>query len=298
MSLFVPASIGNVGPGFDVLGLAVAGLGDRFSAERATVASVRVTGRDAELVPVDPERNCASIAARALLQACDVSGDVSISIHKELPLSGGLGGSAASSVGGALAAARAYGLTPARDVVLAAALAGEAAVAGRHLDNIAPSLCGGLTLVLSVDPPRVVALPVAKHYVVALVTPSVRLETKTARAVLPREWPTAQWTAQMARTTALAHALAHGDDVMVRDALDDQFAEPARAALVPGFAQAKKAALAAGALGVSISGAGPTVFALCASEAAARLAGAAMQTAMAPATLHVGAVAQEGAHDE
>ena len=298
MTIFVPASIGNVGPGFDVLGLAVAGLGDRFSAERAKRASVRTTGRDAELVPSDPDRNCASIAARALLRACGVDGDVSISIHKELPLSGGLGGSAASSVGGALAAAAAYGLSPAQEVVLIAALAGEAAVAGRHLDNIAPSLCGGLSLVLSVEPPRVVSLPVAAHYRVALVTPQTRLETKVARAVLPREWPTAQWTAQMAHTTALAHALGCGDDALVRESLHDAFAEPARAALVPGFVEAKRAALAAGALGVSISGAGPTVFALCADDTSAHAAGRAMQTAMAPATLHVGAVAYRGAHDE
>jgi len=259
---------------------------------------VVTTGRDAELVPTDPDRNCASIAARALLRACGVHGDVAITIHKQLPLSGGLGGSAASSVGGALAAASAYGLTPSRDVILIAALEGEAAVAGRHLDNIAPSLCGGLSLVLSVEPPRVVSLPVAAHYRVALVTPQVRLETKTARSVLPREWPTAQWTSQMAHTTALAHALGRGDDALVRESLHDRFAEPARAALVPGFLEAKKAAMAAGALGVSISGAGPTVFALCADEASAHAAAAAMQKAMSPATLHVGAVETRGAFEE
>ena len=296
--IFVPASIGNVGPGFDVLGLAVDGLGDRFSAERASQASIRVTGRDAELVPVDPDRNCASIAAKALLRACGVSDDVSLSIHKELPCRAVWVAARRGSVGGALAAAAAYGLKPSHDVLLIAALEGEAAVAGRHLDNIAPSLFGGLSLVLSVEPPRVVALPVAAHYRVALVTPSVRLETKTARGVLPREWPTAAWTAQMARTTALAHALAAGDDALVRETLDDQFAEPARAPLVSGFVAAKKAALAAGALGVSISGAGPTIFAFCADDTNAHAAGAAMQAAMTPATVHIGAVAQRGARDE
>ena len=225
--VFAPATIGNVGPGFDVLGLCIDGLGDVVEA-RIGESYVEVAGRDAELVPLEPEKNAASIAARALL-GCDVG----ISIHKGLPLSGGLGGSAASSVGGALAAALASGKRFSSERILQAALEGEAAGAGRHYDNLAPCLYGGLMLVLPRDPPVLVPVPVRARWWIAVCTPNQRLETKAARAVLPVNFP--GWPAQMANTTALALAFSQGDPKLLRAALHDGFAEPARAPLDCGF---------------------------------------------------------------
>jgi homoserine kinase len=292
---FAPGSIGNVGPGFDVLGLAVDGIGDTVTVELTKGAPkiADVTGRDAELVPRDPDRNCAAIAAHAHLRPFGYNAIVTI--HKGLALAGGMGGSAASSVAGAYAAALALGQSPTPHDVIAAALEGESAVAGRHLDNIAPSVVGGLALSRSIDPIDVIKLPVAAGWWIALVTPRVRIQTKDARALLPDASPRAEWIQQMANTTALAHAFASADGELLRRALDDRYAEPRRAPLIPKFAGVKRAALDAGAFGCSISGSGPTLFAIAADESTARACAAAMEAAFGEvAGAHVGPIAQQG----
>jgi len=294
-TVFSPASIGNVGPGFDVLGLAVDGIGDRVSVELTRGASRvdDVTGRDAELVPRDAERNCAAIAANAYLRPFGYRAIVTI--EKGLALAGGMGGSAASSAAGAYAAALALGQSPDLREIIAAALEGESAVAGRHLDNIAPSVVGGLALSRSVDPIDVIKLPVAAEWWIALVTPRVRIQTKDARALLPDVASSAIWIQQMANTTALAHAFAVADGELLRRALDDRYAEPLRAPLIPRFYDVKRAALEAGAFGCSISGSGPTLFAIAADASAAQRCADAMSRAFGEvASKHVGAIAKEG----
>jgi homoserine kinase len=292
---FAPGSIGNVGPGFDVLGLAVDGIGDRVSVELTRGASRvdDVTGRDAELVPRDAERNCAAIAANAYLRPFGYRAIVTI--EKGLALAGGMGGSAASSAAGAYAAALALGQSPDLREIIAAALEGESAVAGRHLDNIAPSVVGGLALSRSVDPIDVIKLPVAAEWWIALVTPRVRIQTKDARALLPDAASSAIWIQQMANTTALAHAFAVADGELLRRALDDRYAEPLRAPLIPRFHDVKRAALEAGAFGCSISGSGPTLFAIAADSPTAQRCVDAMSRAFGEvASTHVGAIAKEG----
>ena len=293
---FAPGSIGNVGPGFDVLGLAVDGIGDTVTVEltKGSAKIADITGRDAELVPRDPERNCAAIAAHAHLRPFGYHAIVTI--DKGLALAGGMGGSAASSVAGAYAAALALGQSPVLRDVIAAALEGESAVAGRHLDNIAPSAVGGLALSRSLDPIDVVKLPVGADWWIALVTPRVRIQTKDARALLPDASPRAEWIQQMANTTALAHAFAVADGDLLRRALDDRYAEPRRAQLIPRFAEVKRAALESGAFGCTISGSGPTLFAIAADEASARGCAAAMQRGFGDvaSAVHVGPIATEG----
>jgi homoserine kinase len=299
-TVFAPASIGNVGPGFDVLGLAVDGLGDLVSVTLvdgpSRVASVR--GCDAALVPRDPSTNAASIAARTLLdRAGDRRGAV-VRLVKGMAVAGGLGGSAASAVGGALAAAIALGLGGERRLVLEAALAGESAVAGRHLDNVAPCLLGGLALVRSVDPIDVVSLPVRARWWVVLFTPHVRIATRRARKILPAKVGREVWVPQMANALGLAHAFATADAALLSRSLDDRFAEPARARLVPRFREIKAAALGAGAIGCSLSGSGPTLFAIVRDERAARAAAAAMKRALGSASgssVHVGRISRKGA---
>jgi homoserine kinase len=298
VSAFAPGSIGNVGPGFDVLGLAVDGIGDTVTLE-LTTGEARiddVTGRDADLVPRDPSRNTAAIAAIAWLRAHGETRNPIISIHKGLALSGGMGGSAASSVAGAYAAALACEAKANPIEIIAAALEGEAAVAGRHLDNLAASALGGLALSLSVDPIDAIKIEVAAPWFVALVTPNVRIETKAARALLPESWPRGAWVQQMANTAALAHAFATGDGPLLTRALDDRYAEPLRVPLIPHFHDVKRAAVLGGAFGCSISGSGPTVFAIAEDEATAHVCATAMQHAFGEvgSTTHVGPIAKEG----
>ena len=297
---FAPGSIGNVGPGFDVLGLAIEGLGDRVTVELSD-GEARidgVTGLDAALVPRDPLRNAAAIAAMAWLRAHGDSRNPIVTIDKGLPLSGGLGGSAASSVAGAFAAALAMGATTTPIELAAAALQGEMTVAGEHLDNIAPSILGGLALSRSVRPIDIIALAVMGDWRLALVTPDVRIETKAAREVLPSTSGRAVWVQQMANTAGVVHAFATGDGELLRRALDDRYAEPRRAALIPHFNAVKSAAIEAGAFACTISGSGPTLVAVCEDDVIAHAAAKAMQAAFEQvrSTAYVSPIARQGVH--
>lgn len=282
-----------------MLGLAVEGPGDEVRIERVDGPSSieEVSGLDAELIPREPESNVVTVAAAAMLRALGEGGGVRVWLRKGIPQSGGLGGSAASSVAGAWAAALAAGREPRPVEVMAAALTAEATVAGRHLDNIAACVLGGLTVVRSTDPIDVVRVPLARPLWVALVTPGVRLETRAARSVLASTLDRAAWVQQMANTAALLHALASGDLGLISRSLEDGFAEPRRAPLIPRFAEVKRAALGAGALGSSISGAGPTIFALAEDEAKGAAVLAAMRAALGdmPGRAELATVATRGA---
>jgi homoserine kinase len=273
--VFVPGSIGNVGPGLDVLGLAVRGAGDTLTAERiaGTDVVVRETGHPD--LPADPERHASAIAANAALVMGGRRGRIGIglSLVKGLPLAGGQGGSAASAVAGAYAANALMGYPLSESEMLGAALTAETRVAGRHLDNIAPSLLGGLVLIRSLDPIDVIRIPVPRDLGVVLAKPAYGLETREARSVLPATVGRELALHQAAQIAAIAVGAAMGDIGLIGRAIDDRIAEPARAPLLPGFADAKAAALRAGALGCSISGGGPSLFALVAgSRSAAKVA--------------------------
>jgi homoserine kinase len=156
---------------------------------------------------------------------------------------------------------------------------------------------GGLALVRSTDPIDVIPIVLKDHWWLALLTPHIRIETRTAREILPTAWERSAWVQQMANTAALVHAFAAGDGELVKRALDDRYAEPRRALLIPNFHEMKRAALDKGAFGCSISGSGPTIFALTSGLADARACANAMQKALGqvPSTSHVGRVAIEGA---
>jgi homoserine kinase len=286
VTAFAPGSIGNVGPGLDILGLAVAGAGDEVTAERTGGNAIAVRDAGHPDLPTDPERNTAALAAREVLRRAGAAGTgLALTVRKGLPLAGGQGGSAASAVAGAVAVNHLLGGPLDADALLAACLEAEATVAGRHADNVAPSLLGGIILVRATEPPDVVRLPVPTELRVALVHPDQRLRTRESRAVLPQQVPLATALHQAAQVAAMVAALAAEDYALLGRALDDRIAEPARSPLLPGFIEAKRAALAAGALGASISGSGPTAFALARGELAARAAGTAMQAAYAAAGL-------------
>src|SRR5258706_12260148 len=165
-TVFAPGSVGHGGPGFDILGLAVDGAGDTVTVELGKSGPVVVRGRDAELIPTDPAKNAAAIAARAMIKQ-----PVQITLDKGLPVSGGMGGSGASSVAGAYAAALAAGLNPSKEEIMMGALAGEMFVSGRHLDKIRPITLGGPLFSPSIDPIDAIRLPVPEGWSVALITP-------------------------------------------------------------------------------------------------------------------------------
>jgi len=254
--------VGNVGPGLDVLGLAVGGAGDVVTAESATGSGVVIADPGHPSLPTDAERHTSGIAALEVLRRGRAGFGLVLTIEKGLPLAGGQGGSAASAVAGAVAANLLLPEPLDSSQILEAALAADARVSGRHADNIAPILLGGLVLIRSLDPLDIVRLPVPAPLRIVLAHPAYALTTREGRAVLPAAVPIEDAIYQSAQLGALVAAAHSGDLALLGRAIDDRIAEPARAPLLPGFRQAKRAALEAGALGSSISGSGPTAFAL------------------------------------
>jgi homoserine kinase len=260
--VFAPGSIGNVGPGLDILGLAVTGLGDVVTAERTGGSGVVIDEPGHPALSSDPTRHTSGIAATEVLLRAGARFALRLQVEKGLPLSGGQGGSAASAVAGAVAANLLLDHPLPTRTLLLAALEAETRVAGRHADNIAPILLGGLVLIQSLDPLEVIRLPVPAALRVVLAHPDRCMPTRTARAVLPATIPLQVALHQAAQVAAIVAAAHSGDLAVLGRALDDRIAEPARAPLLEGFREAKLAAVSAGALGCSISGSGPTVFAL------------------------------------
>lgn len=295
---YAPGSASNLGPGFDCLGLAFTGKGDSVTALRSDRPGVRVNRVSDPRIPLDAERNTAAIAARAVLARAASWIGLELTIEKGLPLSGGMGGSAASAVAGAVAANAVSGAGLSGEALMAAALEAEAVVAGRHLDNIAPSLLGGAVLVAGLDPPRFTRIAVHASIALVLVTPEYQVETARARAVLPSSIARADAIQQAGHLALLVLGLERGDPALLRSSLEDRIAEPARLSLYPGFEQARADALAAGAHGVCVSGAGPTVLALATGDSGQRV-GAAMAAAYRQAgfaaDVHLASVDQAGA---
>jgi homoserine kinase len=284
VTAYAPGGVGNVGPGLDIMGLAVAGLGDTVRAEWSAEPGIKVLDPGHQALPREAERHTSALAARAVLERAGGGRDgrgLALRVRKELPLSGGQGGSAASAVAAAVAVNALLGGPLDRIALVEACLTAEEAVAGRHADNIAPALLGGIVLIRSMEPLDLVQLPVPEELFVVLVRPDQQLRTLEGRSVLPREVSRAVALHQAAQVAAVVAALAAGDYALLGRAIDDRIAEPARAPLLPGFPEAKAAALAAGAAGSSISGSGPTAFAFARGRDSGDQIGAAMAAAYA-----------------
>ena len=283
VTAFAPATVSNVACGFDVLGFALEAPGDEVTARLVDGGGVRIDGitGDGGRLPREAARNTAGVAARALLTALGERRGVALTIHKGLPLASGLGGSAASAAAAAVAVDALLGARSPVETLVACALEGERLGAGSaHADNIAPSICGGLVLVRRPSPPDIVRLPVPPGLTAVVVHPDLEIETARARALLGDTVPLADAIQQWANVGALVDGLHRGDFALIARALEDVIAEPRRAPLIPGLAAIKRAAVDAGALGCSISGSGPSLFALCRAAADAPAVAAAMREAV------------------
>jgi homoserine kinase len=261
---FAPASVGNVAIGFDILGFAVDALGDRVTVTRRDKPGVEITrvhGIAGDL-PTEPERNTAGQALLAMQAALQLPFGFSMEIEKGIPLGSGLGGSAASAVGAVVAANAVLPQPCSKLELLKFAMQGEAVASGSlHVDNIAPSLFGGLVLTVGIDHPRVKQIPVPPEVRAVILHPHMFLSTKQARAILRRTVDLSDFVWQTANLAGFISGCYTNDLDMIRASLEDVVIEPQRQALIPGFQDVRQAAMAAGALGCSISGAGPTTFA-------------------------------------
>lgn len=280
---FAPASVGNVGVGFDILGHAIEGVGDTVTVRRIDEPGVRIhaiRGTTVDL-PLGAEDNTAGAALIALRAALDLPFGFEVEIDKGIALGSGMGGSAASCVA-ALVAANALLPQPlSREALYPFALTGEAvASGGRHGDNLGPMLLGGLVLSTA---DRLVPVPVPAAWHSLLVHPDAVLETRRARAALQGHYALGEFVAQSANLALVLSGCYTGDAALIRAGLRDVLVEPRRAGLIAGFAAARDAALAGGAMGASISGAGPSVFAWFEQRDAAFASQAAVQQAFADA---------------
>jgi homoserine kinase len=282
---FAPASVGNIGVGFDILGHTIDGPGDRARVRRIDAPKVRIAEIRNQTValPTEAERNTAGAALIALREALALPFGFEVELDKGIPYGSGMGGSAASAVA-ALVAANALLESPLPHAALYPfALAGEAvASGGYHGDNVGAMLLGGIALA---TPERVLRVPAPATWHCVLVHPDAALETRRAREALKGAYALTEFVAQSAHLALLLCGCHLGDASLVRAGLADVLIEPRRAPLIPGFARVKQAALDHGALGASISGAGPSVFAWFDSLAAAIAAAPAMRAGFAEAGL-------------
>jgi homoserine kinase len=263
---FAPASIGNVAVGFDVLGQSAAVAGDRVRAARTVERGVRIAGITGVVreLPRDPARNTASVAVAAMADALGLDCGFELAIDKGIPLASGLGGSAASAVAAVVAAAALLDEPIAPLQLLTFAAAGETVASGStHLDNLAASLFGGLVLINGLERPLVTRIPVPDTIRTVLVHPHIELSTRTAREILARTVSLTDLVRQQANLAGLVAGCFTSNLGLIRASLEDVVIEPQRKRLIPGFDRVKAAAMEAGALGCSIAGAGPTMFAWC-----------------------------------
>lgn len=277
---YAPATVANLGVGFDILGLALQGLGDRavvaFQDQPGIVIS-KIEG-DAGKLPREPDKNVASVSAKAFLENMGEKRGLRIELIKGLPLSSGLGSSAASAVVTVIALNKLYGEPFSRAQLLPFCLEGEALVSGYHADNVAPCLLGGITLVDGITVEAIRCLPIPEDLHLALVTPDIAVPTVEARAVLPSHVSLPTLIHQTGKVALLIDALHRGDLPAMAKALEqDLVVEPARASLMPHLSAVRAAAKASGALAVFIGGAGPTLCALCDAAAVAEKAAGAMR---------------------
>lgn len=285
-----PASIGNVGVGFDILGQAFDAVRDKVTAVREDRVGVRL-GTVSGLVDTLPDKvndNTALAAAAAVLDAARAPFGVRLSIDKGVPISAGMGGSAASAVAAAMAANALLDRPYATPDLFPFALEGERVASDPpHWDNVMASLLGGLILAARVEPPRLARLPTPVGLTTVLLHSAVRIETRAARAILRDQVSMQLLVEHSRRLAAFTAGCAIGDLDLIRLGLEDLVIEPQREHLLPVLPEIKKAALAAGALGCSFSGSGPSVFAWVRDEDAD-----AVETAMSWALMDAGLTAR------
>ena len=270
ITAFAPASIGNVAVGFDMLGLAIKGAGDRVSARRVNEEGVFIkeiydqAGNPHKDLSKNSDENTASIAAKALWSAEGGQSGIEMLIHKGIPLQSGMGSSAASAVAGAVAVNALLDHPLSTEKLMKYALEGEKyASGGIHADNVAPSLIGGMVFCPPSYLPEITSVEVPKSISSVLVHPDLIVNTAESRNGLANNYSMSQWLNQQSYLAGFLLGLQKVDLDLIKNSMHDVIIEPQRSDSVGCFDEIKKAAMNKGALGCSLSGSGPSIFALC-----------------------------------
>ena len=278
VKIFCPATVANVGPGFDILGFALDAPGDEIWLEISESDGHIIQNKTKVDIPLDPEKNVATVALDALLNSLGNTEKFRLTFIRKIHPGSGIGSSAASSAGAVYGANLLLGRPYSELELVQFAMKGEEAASGSaHADNVAPALLGGFVLVRSYDPLDIVRIPAPEKLYCSVVHPEISIATEDSRRILKTSVPLKTAVIQCGNVAGLITGLITGNFRLIRDSMHDVIAEPIRSFLIPEYENVKKAALKAGALGCSISGSGPSIFALSENKDTADKAGQAMK---------------------
>lgn len=277
IKVFSPATVANVACGFDVLGFALNSPGDEISIELNDLEKIVLADETQYGLPLAPEKNVTAVALQSMLDALQSKQGFNVTFLSKIMPGSGVGSSAASSAAGVFGANELLGRPFTRKELVQFAMQGEKAASGSaHADNVAPALMGGFTLVRSYTPLDVIPIPSPKIFA-TVVHPQIEVRTSDSRKILRQEVPIKKAVEQWGNVAGLVAGLFTNDYELIGRSLHDVIVEPVRALLIPEFYAIKQAALDAGALGCSISGSGPSIFALSKTEKTAQKVAQAMQ---------------------
>ncbi len=267
VTVFCPATVSNVGPGFDLLGFALENPGDEIVVRRNDIGELRLINESGIDLPMDPSKNIASISAVSLLEELNITDGFDLIFTKKIKPGSGIGSSAASCVAAVVGINEILGSPFSTPQLLPFAMEGEVFASGSyHADNIAPALLGGFTLIRGYDPLDIKHLPFPDDLYCAIIHPDLEFKTKEGRELLPKNIPLKTALIQAGNLAGLVAGLTTNDHALIGRSITDVFAEPIRSKKLPEFEKLKKLTLEEGALGTGISGSGPSLFSLCRSE--------------------------------
>ena len=257
-----PSSTANLGPGFDVFGLAVNAFYDEVTLTKTKTKGLRIVTEDD--IPTNPDKNTAGLVVKNMISAFKTKDGIEIKIKKNVPAGFGMGSSAASAAAAAFAFDKLYNLRLDGNSLVKFAGIGEKASAGSiHYDNVAASVLGGFVIVRT-DPLDIIKVDPPANLRMCIAVPKLKVpkkKTKVSRGVIPKKISLKDSIVNLSNATAIVAGFINKDPDLIGKSIKDVIVEPARLHMIPGFSKVKENALKAGALGVTISGAGPSVIA-------------------------------------
>jgi homoserine kinase len=278
VTVFSPATVSNVGPGFDLMGFALETPGDEMVIRRNGTGTLVLLDESGSNLPMDPAKNVAAVAARALLEDLDSRDGFDLVFKKKIQPGSGVGSSAASCVAAVVGINEVLGNPFETAALIPYAMEGEQVASGAiHADNIAPALLGGITLIRGYDPLDIKHIPYPDDLWCAVVHPGLEIRTRESRKLVPQKIPLKTALQQCGNLAGLVAGLTTGDYPLISRSVRDLFAEPYRTQHLPDFEMLRRSALDAGSLGTGLSGSGPSVFSLCRGREMAGTVGEAME---------------------
>lgn len=299
IKIFCPATIANLNCGFDVMGLCLEGIGDEMIIRKVADKGIRITKITGADLPLETDKNVAGVAALAIFNAAKPDCGFEIEIHKKIKAGSGIGSSSASAAGAVFGINELLGKPFTRHELVDFAMKGEAIASGsEHADNVAPCILGGFTLVRGYNPLDVIKIESPSEIYAVVLHPHIEVKTSDSRAILSPIIALKDAITQWGNLGGLIAGLYSKDYELIGRSLQDVIIEPLRKKLIPNFDEVKNSALDAGALGAGISGAGPSIFALCKGQAVAEKVAFAMSSNYLdtgiPFDMHVSRVNDEG----